>query len=115
MADEEQLAKLPGEAILHALLGSALSLLGEEEWAAREAERAVELAPLDENCSFGNESLHLHALVHIRLGHRKQAVESLGRVLDAPYWITPRWLRIDTSYDSLRGDPTFEELETGET
>jgi len=109
-AFEEQLARSPDEAILHALLGSALSLLGEEDAALRESGRAVELAPLDENGYIGSESLHLLALSQIRLGHRAQAVETLRRVVAAPYWITPAWLGIDPHYDSLRDEPGFQEL-----
>jgi hypothetical protein len=79
----------------------------------REGRRAVELAPLDEESENGSEALHTLALIHLQLGQKEEAIDVLEQVLAAPYWITPAWLRIDPTYDSLRGNPRFEKLAAG--
>jgi len=101
------------EAILHAALGNALSMLGESEAAVGEGRRAVELAPLDRDGYNGTEALHTLALIHLRLGQKEEALEVVRRVLAAPYWVTPGWLRIDPNYDPLRHDARFLELTRG--
>jgi TolB-like protein/Flp pilus assembly protein TadD len=107
---EERLADNPEEPLLHAARGSALAFLGRADEAVRAGERALELAPLDEDGYAGAEALHSLALVHVRLGQRERALDRLERLLAAPYWITPGWLRIDPNFDSLRGHPRFERL-----
>jgi non-specific serine/threonine protein kinase len=103
----------PEVAILHAELGSALAILGDAENAVREGERAVELAPLDKDGDNGAEALHSLVLIHLQLGQKEEAIDDLERVLKIPYWVTPAWLRIDPTYDSLRGNPRFEKLAAG--
>jgi TolB-like protein/Flp pilus assembly protein TadD len=105
-----QLEQSPDEAILHAALGGALAILGRDDEAVRAGERALALAPLDKNGYSGGEALHTFSLIQVRLGRHDRAIEVVERLLAAPYWITPGWLRIDPNYDPLRGRPGFERL-----
>jgi len=97
----------PDEAILHAAYGYALSMLGEREQAVAAGRRAVELAPLDRDGYNGTEALHTLALIHLRLGQGREAIEVVRRVLDSPYWVTPGWLQVDPNYDALRDNAEF--------
>jgi hypothetical protein len=38
----------------------------------------------------------------------------LERLLEAPNMMTPGWLRVDSNFDPLRGNPRFERLAAGE-
>ena len=45
-------------------------------------------------------------------GDKGKALEWLGESLRLRYFVTPAWLRIDPTWNSLRGDPRFEKLVT---
>jgi TolB-like protein len=111
-AYETRIAENPDEALLHAQLGLMLAYLGRGAEAVAEGEHAVELAPLDKDGYGGTEALHLLALIDVTLGRKHEAVATLERLVVAPYWITADWLRVDPSFDALRGDPEFEKLES---
>jgi TolB-like protein/Flp pilus assembly protein TadD len=53
---------------------------------------------------------HIAARVDVALGDRDAAIAELRAVLSKPYFISPAWLRIDPTWNPLRGDPQFEKL-----
>jgi len=107
----EKLEEIPDDPGLHASLGAILALLGQSEEAVREGERAVVLAPDPRE---GTGALYNLALVHTRLGNSETAIDMLERLLEAPNMMTPGWLRVDSNFDPLRGNPRFEKLAAGE-
>jgi hypothetical protein len=48
------------------------------------------------------------------LGDRDAAIAHLGKILEKPYVISPAWLRIDPTWNPLRGDARFEKLAHGD-
>jgi hypothetical protein len=53
---------------------------------------------------------HQRARVHLLLGDRDRALDQLEPLLRFPYYLSPGWLRIDPTFDALRGDPRFQRL-----
>ena len=56
---------------------------------------------------------YLAARIDLALGDREAAITDLAALLRKPYFISPGWLRIDPTWDPLRGDPRFEKLARG--
>ena len=50
------------------------------------------------------------ARVDVALGDRDAAIAELSTILEKPYVISAAWLRIDPTWNPLRGDARFEKL-----
>jgi hypothetical protein len=89
-------------------LGVTLGLLGRKADAIREGERAVAIRGND---GFQGPTLR-HNLVRIYelVGEPVKAIEQLETLLRVPYMISPAWLRVDPSLESLRRHPRFQRL-----
>jgi len=53
------------------------------------------------------------ALTYMFAGRRAEAIETLQRLLAVPSAQTVQLLRLDPTYDSLRGEPAFQRLVAG--
>jgi hypothetical protein len=95
-----------------ALHGVALAYLGRKAEAVREGERAVALTPLGRNVESMTEAYVQHQLVRIYLlaGEPEKALDRLEPLLRVPYFLSAGWLRVDPTFDPLRGNPRFERL-----
>ena len=105
---ERQLKETPNDPQLHSILGLALAYAGRLQEGVREGERAVALSSKD-----GYNGPYLqHQLVRIYLlaGERDKALDRLEPLLKVPYYLSPRWLRIDPTFAALRGDARFDRL-----
>jgi serine/threonine-protein kinase len=112
-AYEEQLRAAPENAQRHALLGVALGYLGRKAEAVREGLRAVALLPATKDAYAGAYMQHLLARIYILSGEPEKALDQLEPLLRIPYFLSPGWLKIDPTFDPLRGNRRFERLVEG--
>ena len=94
-------------------LGLALAHLGRKAEAIREADGSVALGPIERDPFEGPDLQHQAVRIHILLGNHERALDLLEPLLKVPYYLTPAWLRIDPSFEPLRGNPRFEKLARG--
>ena len=97
----------------HMELGVALAQLGRREDAIREGERAVALDPVAKDQLYGPYVQHQLAWVYILVGEPEKALDRLEPLLKMPYYLTPRWLAIDPTFDPLRKNLRFQRLLAG--
>jgi TolB-like protein/cytochrome c-type biogenesis protein CcmH/NrfG len=102
----------PGNAELFAPLAFALSELGEREAALRTIDECAALTAGDARSESQVEEQRARVLA--RFGEKERAISSLGRILanpsDGAPPLTAALLRLDSDFDSLRGDPRFQKL-----
>ena len=112
-AYEKSIRASPNDGQLHALRGLSLAFLGRREDAIREAERAVELVPIEKDAYFGPYLQFLLARVHMMVGSKDKAVELLEPLVELPNNLSRAWLRVDPTFDPLRNHPRFQALVGG--
>ena len=115
IAGEAYVREEPGNGQLHALQGVSLAYLGRKAAAIREGRRAVELLPLSRNAYGGAYLQHQLARIYLLVGEPERAVDALEPLLRVPYLLSPGWLRVDPTFDRLRGNPRFRRLVEGTT
>jgi tetratricopeptide (TPR) repeat protein len=93
-------------------LGLTLAALGRVEEATRVGSRLVELLPISEDALWGPTHLEYRARIDARLGRVDEAIETLEQLLGMQYYpsITRSLLRLDPTWDRLRGNPGFDRL-----
>jgi serine/threonine-protein kinase len=110
LAYEKSIREEPNDGQLHALRGLSLAFLGRPEDAIREAERAVELVPIEKDAWFGPYLQLQLARVHMMVGSKDRAVELLEPLVEVPNNLSKAWLRVDPTFDPLRKHPGFQAL-----
>jgi hypothetical protein len=91
-------------------MGTALAYLGRKADAIREGRRGVELMPLSRNAYQSPYLQHQLARIYILVGEPEQALDVLEGLMRIPYFLSPGWLRVDPTFDPLRGNPRFRKL-----
>ena len=91
--------------------GLMLAMQGRREEAIKDRDRGLALAQeTKDHWSSIPYSNHVAARIDVALGERDEAIAMLRTILQNPYVISPGWLRIDPTWNPLRGDPGFEKL-----
>jgi serine/threonine-protein kinase len=91
-------------------LGMIDAALGHKEDALREGRRSVELLPLTKDAMTGADLLTNLAIIYAWVGEKDLAIKQLEEVLQVPGPACYGRLRLDPSWDPLRGDPRFEKV-----
>ena len=106
----ERLRLTPDEGWLLTSLGLACAYLGRHDDALRAGERGVQLLRSSGNAIGTAYGEHQLARIYVLVGERERALAQLASLLAVPYYVSPGWLRVDPTFDALRGDPRFERL-----
>jgi len=69
--------------------------------------------PAQKDTWYGVDMLRNLAVVYATLGEADSAVKELGTLLSVPSWISVPLLRVDPTWDRVRGDPGFRKLVAG--
>ncbi|HET6796233.1 MAG TPA: hypothetical protein VFH40_03655, partial [Gemmatimonadales bacterium] len=91
----------------------ALAYAGRTEEAVREGERVITDRPLSRDSYIGAYYRHMLARIYLMAGKPDRAIGQLEELHRIPYFLTPGWLRIDPTFQALRGNPRFEKLVSG--
>jgi TolB-like protein/tRNA A-37 threonylcarbamoyl transferase component Bud32/cytochrome c-type biogenesis protein CcmH/NrfG len=110
LAHQENLSNLPDDNYLLALDAVALAFAGRYPEALRAGERSLELLPIEKDYVSAAYNLHQLIRVYILAGEKDKAVEGIRKILSIPYVISPGWLRVDPTFDPLRGYAPFDAL-----
>ena len=106
---EDQLRANPREN-LHGDLGLSLAFAGRKADAMREGELAVALNPISKDAYGGPLTQYLLVRTYLLVGEPEKALDQLEPLLKIPFVISKEWLKIDPTFDSLRGNPRFQKL-----
>jgi eukaryotic-like serine/threonine-protein kinase len=112
-AFQAQLQQAPNDPQRTALLGLALAYLGRSAEAVQKGERAVALDPISRDGIQGPYLQHVLARIYLLSGQREKALDALAPLLKIPYYLSPGWLRIDPTFNTLHGNPRFQQLIAG--
>ena len=100
----------PDYAAAWAILGTIDAGLGRKDEAIAEGKRACELLPLSKDAWDGAGLVSSLALIYSWVGEKDLALDQLEIAAKAPNGITYGELKLDPTWDALRGDPRFEKL-----
>jgi len=103
-----QLAASPGDGQLHALLGLMLSYAGQPAEGIALGTRGVTL--VQGLLSQRDYVSLVLARIYVAAGEPEKAIDTLEELLRRPYYVTPAWLQIDPTWNSLKSNPRFEKL-----
>jgi hypothetical protein len=107
---EARLRERPDDPQLHSALSGAHALLGNEEEAIREAQRAVELLPISRDAVDGPGYVRNLGNMYARFGEADAAVEQFERFLSVPAPESIKYIRLDPGIDPVRDHPRFQAL-----
>ena len=109
-AAEAAVREAPNQASRHSDLAQVLARLGEKEAAITEAKRGMELLPVSVDAFEGPRGVEALAEVYAVTGEKAQAIELLDGLLSQPSDLTVPILKFDCRWESLHGDPAFEQM-----
>ncbi|HZI21471.1 MAG TPA: hypothetical protein VFD76_03115, partial [Gemmatimonadales bacterium] len=100
----------PDDPRLHSALGIAYAGLGRRQEAIQEGRRATELMPVGKEAYRGYYRAWDLARIYTMVGEYDAAIAEIEHLLALPGHLTVPWLRMDPTWDPLRGHPRFRRL-----
>ena len=100
----------PKEAAYRSSLGIALAGLGLEEEAVREGREGLRLMPPEVEAWRGSRRVADLARIYAMTGRNDEAIEQLEYAMSIPGDLSAWELRLDPTWDALRGEPRFDAL-----
>jgi hypothetical protein len=113
LALEEQTRAAPEDGQRRVLLGLALAYLGRKAEAEREGLRGVALVPISRDAYLGPYNQLQLVRIYLLIGEPDKALDRLEPLLKVPFYLSPGWLRLDPTFQPLRGNPRFQRLLAG--
>ena len=110
---EPMARKDPDDPRVHSALGVAYAGIGRKQDAIREGLAAVEMMPMQRDVVKGYNHEWELARIYTMTGAHEQAIAMLEHLLEVPGYLTAAWLRMDPTWDPLRGQPRFQRLVGG--
>ncbi len=92
------------------ILGAIDAGLGRKNDAIAEGKRACELLPLSKDAWDGAGFVSYLALIYSWLGEKDLAIDQLAIAAKVPNGLSYGQLKLDPTWDALRGDPRFEKI-----
>jgi hypothetical protein len=96
--------------LIEAQMAVALALRGERDRAVQLAERAARDFGIERDAIDATAQRPYLAMTYMFVDRRADAIATLRGLLAVPSALTPQLLRLDPTYRSLRGEPTFQQL-----
>jgi serine/threonine-protein kinase len=93
-----------------AVLGLIDALLGRKQEAIAEGRRACELVPLAKDSINATYMKGFLCLIYAWIGEKNLAIEDLTAAIKLPGYLSYGELRLHPFWDTLRGDPRFEQI-----
>jgi TolB-like protein/tetratricopeptide (TPR) repeat protein len=108
-----QLRAAPEDAQRHVLGALALAYLGRKNEAIAVGLKGLALSPMSADQLNGPYYRHQMARVYLLVGEPEKALDMLEPLLKMPYYLSPGWLRVDPTFQELKGNPRYERLLKG--
>jgi hypothetical protein len=96
-----------------ALMGVSLAYGGRLEEAVAAGDHALSMNPIEKDAWMGPYVVFQVSRIHILAGNHERALDLLEPLLRIPFYLSAAWLRVDPTFDPLRGNPRFEALAGG--
>src|SRR5688572_5846361 len=112
---EAQLRETPLDAQRHVIRGWALAFARRGQEGMSQSARGLALARADTTAKWSVVNAYfayVAARTALVAGDKGKAIELLAESMQLRYFVSPEWLRIDPTWNSVRGDPRFEKLLT---
>ncbi len=106
----EMIEKQPESAAALSLLGLIDAGLGRNEDALREGRRACELLPISKDAIDGVALAVNLAQIYTWAGEKELAIQQIAAIERVPNYLSYGFLKLQPTWDSLRGDPGFEAI-----
>ena len=107
---EEAAQSRPEDDRIRAALAGCYAGLGRKDEAIREAQRAVELAPISVDAISGTHRRVDLAAIYAAVGELERAIDEIEFLLSVPSLITPQILQIDPAWRHVRDHPRLQEV-----
>jgi tetratricopeptide (TPR) repeat protein len=105
-----QLRAVPGDAQRQVIGALQLAYLGRKNEAVALGLQALALSPISRDGLNSPYNQQLMARVYLMAGEKEKALDMLEPLLSMPYFLSPGWLRIDPTFQELKGNPRWERL-----